>query len=57
MNINLPEGLQNVTLQAINKALLTSGKILYNLTTVHTKPMKRDIVVKTRMVCLFDVSN
>lgn len=43
IKINLPEGLQNVTLQAISEALLTSGKVLYNLTAVHTKPIKRGI--------------
>ena len=46
MNMNLPEGIQNITLQAISEALLTSGKVLYNLTAVHSKPMKRGIVVK-----------
>ena len=53
MNMNLPEGIQNITLQAISEALLTSGKVLYNLTAVHTKPMKRGIVVKTRMIFFF----
>ena len=53
MNMNLPEGIQNITLQAISEALLTSWKALYNLTAVHTKPMKRGIVVKTRMIFFF----
>ena len=52
MNMNLQEGLQNVTLQAITESLLTSGKVLYNLTAVHKKPMNRIIVDKLRRECL-----
>ena len=55
MNINLQEGLQNVTLQAISETLLTSRKVLYNLTAVHTKPMKRGIVLNVSL-CLTGVA-
>ena len=55
MNINSKEGLQNVTLQAISETLLTSRKVLYNLTAVHTKPMKRGIVLNVSL-CLTGVA-
>ena len=41
MNLNMPEGLQNITLKAINKVLLTSEEVLYNMTAIHTKPTKK----------------
>lgn len=40
VNMNMPEGLKNITIQAISKLLLTSDKVIYNLTTVHSKPTK-----------------
>lgn len=55
MNINSQEGLQNVTLQAISETLLTSRKVLYNLTAVYTKPMKRGIVLNVSL-CLTGVA-
>ena len=41
MNMNLPEGLQNITLQAISKLLLTSEEVPYNMTAIHNKPVKK----------------
>lgn len=41
VNMNMPVGLKNITIQAISKLLLTSDKVIYNLTTVHSKPTKK----------------
>lgn len=41
VNMNMPEGLKNMTLQAISKLLLASDNVLYNLTAVHSKPTKK----------------
>ena len=41
MNMNLPEGLQNITLQAISKLFLTSEEVPYNMTAIHNKPVKK----------------
>ena len=41
MNMNLPEGLKNITLQAISKLLLTSEEVPYNMTAIHNKPVKK----------------
>ena len=46
MNLNMPEGLQNITLQAISKVLLTSEEVLYNMTAIQTKPTKKGKVVQ-----------
>lgn len=41
VNMNMPVGLKNITIQAISKLLLTSDKVIYNLTAVHSKPTKK----------------
>ncbi|XP_052707847.1 uncharacterized protein LOC128183063 isoform X2 [Crassostrea angulata] len=41
VNMNMPEGLKNITIQAISKLLLASDKVIYNLTAVHSKPTKK----------------
>lgn len=41
VNINMPEGLKNITVQAINKLLLASDQVIYNFTAVHSKPTKK----------------
>ncbi|XP_078321865.1 uncharacterized protein LOC111103999 isoform X3 [Crassostrea virginica] len=46
MNMNLPEGLQNITLQAISKLLLTSEEVPYNMTAIHNKPVKKGTTLK-----------
>lgn len=39
--MNMPEGLKNITVQAINKLLLASDQVIYNFTAVHSKPTKK----------------
>lgn len=41
INMNMPEGLKNITVQAINKLLLASDQVIYNFTAVHSKPTKK----------------
>lgn len=41
INMNMPEGLKNITVQAINKLLLVSDQVIYNFTAVHSKPTKK----------------
>lgn len=45
VNMIMPEGLKNITVQAINKLLLTSDQVLYNFTAVHSKPTKKGMMV------------
>lgn len=45
VNMNMPEGLKNITVQAINKLLLTSDPVLYNFTAVHSKPTKKGMIL------------
>lgn len=41
VNMNMPVGLKNITIQAISKLLLISDKIIYNITVVDSKPLKQ----------------
>ncbi|XP_056015772.1 uncharacterized protein LOC125675332 [Ostrea edulis] len=42
MNLEMVAGLKNITFQAINKLLLSSSNVLYNVTVVKDKPGKED---------------
>lgn len=53
VNMNMPEGLKNITLQAISKLLLASDKVLYNLTAVHSKPTKKGKIDLLNLHCIF----
>lgn len=44
VNMNMPEGLKNITVQAISKLLLTSSQVLFNVTVVSSKPITKGIV-------------
>lgn len=46
MNLKMPSGLKNITFQAINKLLLSSNKVLYNITVVNDKPGKQGEVIE-----------
>lgn len=41
INMNVPEGLKHIAVQAINKLLLASDQVIYNFTAVHSKPTKK----------------
>lgn len=41
VNMNMPEGLKNITIQAISKLLLASDRIIYNISVVDSKPLKQ----------------
>ncbi|XP_062606252.1 uncharacterized protein LOC134268062, partial [Saccostrea cucullata] len=41
LNMDMPEGLKNITIQAISKLLLTSDQVLYNMTVINAKPSKK----------------
>lgn len=41
VNTNMPEGLKNITIQAISKLLLASDRIIYNISVVDSKPLKQ----------------
>lgn len=45
VNMNMPEGLKNITVQAISKLLLTSDQVIYNVTAISSKPIKKGMVV------------
>lgn len=48
VNMDMPEGLKNITVQAINKLLLTSDQVIYNFTAVHSKPTKKGMRLHCR---------
>lgn len=41
VNMNMPEGLKNITIQAISKLLLASDRIIYNISVVDSEPLKQ----------------
>lgn len=43
VNMNMPEGLKNITVQA-SKLLMTSSQVLFNVTAVSSKPITKGIV-------------
>ncbi|XP_061176007.1 uncharacterized protein LOC133184958 [Saccostrea echinata] len=41
LNMDMAEGLKNITIQAISKLLLTSDEVLYNITIAYSNPAKK----------------